>query len=186
MMTREIFCKYIVGLYNDVPIEIYLGLISLFAIGLFFVLKFSNEKYHFQLVSKLLLVEYLSLLFCSTVLFRVGNKEVKYNVEPLWSYDSIQDGNSVLIAENFMNVVAFIPIGFLLGCSFRKMRLWKVLLIGICISATVEGLQFYCKRGFAEIDDVLHNTLGCIIGYGVYSLLRLGYKGVYKKRMSVC
>ena len=170
-MTREIFCKYIVGLYNDVPIEIYLGLISLFAIGLFFVLKFSNEKYHFQLVSKLLLVEYLSLLFCSTVLFRAGNENVKYSVEPLWSYESIQDGNSVLMAENFMNVVAFIPIGFLLGCSFRKMRLWKVFVIGICMSTTIEALQFYFKRGFSEVDDVIHNTIGCLLGYCAFCML---------------
>ena len=185
-MKRDLFCKYIVGLYNDVPIELYLGLISVFAIGLFLVLKFSNDKNHIRLASKLLLIEYILLLFCSTVLFRTGNKDVKYSVEPLWSYESIQDGNSVLIAENFMNVVAFIPIGFLLGCSFRKNRLWKVILIGICISAIVEGLQLYFKRGFAEVDDVIHNTLGCIIGYGLYSLLRLGYKKVYKRRTAVC
>lgn len=185
-MTRDLFCKYIVGLYNDVPLEIYLGLISVFAIGLFLVLKFSNEKNQFQIVSKLLLIEYLSLLFCSTVLFRSGNEDVKYSVEPLWSYESIQDGNTVLIAENIMNVVAFIPIGFLLGSSFRRMHLWKVFILGICISATVEGLQFYYKRGFAEIDDVIHNTLGCLIGYVVYSLLRLGYIRVCKRYVAVC
>ena len=144
-MTRDLFCKYIVGLYNDVPLEIYLGLISVFAIGLFLVLKFSNEKNHIRLASKLLLIEYILLLFCSTVLFRTGNKDVKYSVEPLWSYESILDGNSVLMAENIMNVVAFIPIGFLLGSSFRRMCLWKAILIGICISSTVEGLQFYYK-----------------------------------------
>ena len=170
-MTKNLFCKYIVGLYNDVPIEVYLGLIAVFAIGLFLVLKFSNDKKHFRLVPKLLLIEYLALLLCSTVLFRTESKDVRYSVEPLWSYESIQYGHLELIAENVMNVVVFIPMGFLLGCSFRKMRLWKVLLIGTCISATVEGLQFYYKRGFSEVDDVIHNTIGCLLGYCAFCML---------------
>ena len=170
-MIRDLFYKYIVGLYYDVPIEIYLVLIFAFAIGLFLVLKFSNDKKHFRLVPKLLLIEYLALLLCSTVLFRTESKDVRYSVEPLWSYESIQYGHLELIAENVMNVVVFIPMGFLLGCSFRKMRLWKVFVIGICMSTTIEALQFYYKRGFSEVDDVIHNTIGCLLGYCAFCML---------------
>ena len=67
------------------------------------------------------------------------------------------------------NVVAFVPIGLLLGCAFgKRMKWWKVLLIGGGFSLLIETLQFVLKRGFAEFDDVFHNVLGCLIGWGVY------------------
>lgn len=66
-----------------------------------------------------------------------------------------------------MNVLAFIPIGLLLECAFDWMMWWKVLLIGGAFSVVIEALQFVRRRGFAEFDDMFHNMLGCMIGYGV-------------------
>ena len=68
-----------------------------------------------------------------------------------------------------MNVVAFIPVGLLLGCAFgKRMKWWKVVLVGLAFSLLIETLQFVLKRGFAEVDDVMHNVVGCLMGYGVY------------------
>lgn len=64
-----------------------------------------------------------------------------------------------------MNVVVFIPVGLLLSCTFKQMTWWKTLLIGCSISITVEALQFWFMRGFSELDDVMHNTVGCLIGW---------------------
>lgn len=33
------------------------------------------------------------------------------------------------------------------------------------ISVSIEVIQLVTKRGFAETDDVMHNTVGCIVGY---------------------
>ena len=71
----------------------------------------------------------------------------------------------LLLVENIMNVVVFMPVGILLGCAFRHMKWWKVLLIGGGISFSIEAMQYFFKRGFAEVDDMMHNTLGCVIGY---------------------
>lgn len=30
----------------------------------------------------------------------------------------------------------------------------------------IETLQFVLKRGFTEVDDVWHNVVGCVIGWG--------------------
>ena len=76
-----------------------------------------------------------------------------------------------------MNVVAFIPFGFLLGCSFSKGKWWKVALFAAGFSLFVETLQFVTKRGYAEFDDVFHNVVGAMIGYGVY----VGVKWVVRK-----
>ena len=43
---------------------------------------------------------------------------------------------------------------------------WLVaLLIGCSISVTIEALQFWFIKGFSELDDVMHNTVGCLIGW---------------------
>ena len=70
-----------------------------------------------------------------------------------------------------MNVVVFIPVGLLICIAFKQMTWWKVLLIGCGISVTIETLQFFLMRGFSEVDDVMHNTVGCIMGYIIYSIL---------------
>ena len=57
-------------------------------------------------------------------------------------------------------MVAFIPIGLLLGISFPDIKWWKVLLIGGAFSLLIETLQFVFKRGFAEFDDVGRDGVG--------------------------
>lgn len=67
-----------------------------------------------------------------------------------------------------MNVIVFIPIGMILGSLLRVKGSWFkvkgswliVLLIGCSISVTIEALQFWFMKGFSEVDDVMHNTVG--------------------------
>ncbi len=84
-----------------------------------------------------------------------------------------------------MNVVVFIPIGLLLGFVFKVQRWRIVLIVGVFISLSIEALQFSLKRGCTEFDDVMHNTLGCLIGYGLYASIRYGYEKISKRRVSV-
>ena len=48
-----------------------------------------------------------------------------------------------------------------------------VAIIGCGISVTTESLQFFLMRGFSEVDDVMHNTVGCLIGYMIVKGARL-------------
>lgn len=125
----------------------------------------------------LLLVEYIFLIFCSTVIFRSTGETRQYDFHPFWSYQAIQDGREDLLAENIMNVVVFIPVGLLLGIAFKQVTWWKALLIGCSISISIESLQFWFMRGFSESDDVMHNTVGCLAGYILVHGLRLMVKG---------
>ena len=38
-------------------------------------------------------------------------------------------------------------------------------LIGCSISLTIESLQFWFMKGFSEVNDVMHNTVGCLVGW---------------------
>ncbi|SDF73345.1 VanZ family protein [Epilithonimonas hungarica] len=66
------------------------------------------------------------------------------------------------------NIVMFIPYGFL-GILYPKLnRLGWLLLAFIVVINIIEFSQFYFKRGFADVDDVILNTLGVVIGFLIY------------------
>ena len=92
--------------------------------------------------------------------------ERKFDFTPFWSFRAILAGRKDLLTQDIMNVAAFIPIGFLLACAFDRLKGWQALLIGGGFSVLIESLQFVLRRGFAEFDDVFHNVVGCLIGWG--------------------
>ncbi len=165
---KEEFKQYIISLYQDIPQEVYEGLLSIFCLGVVLLVAWKGFKIGLRYSANLLLLEYIFLIFCSTVIFRVTGKTRQYDFHPFWSYDRPD-----LLVENIMNVVVFIPVGLLLGISIKQMTWWKALLIGLCISVTIETLQFYFMKGFSELDDVMHNTVGCVVGFMIVKGVRL-------------
>lgn len=72
---------------------------------------------------------------------------------------------------NMLNVLLFVPIGFLAGFGLQGLTFKNILLLGGILSVFIELLQFIFKKGFCETDDVIHNVLGCLIGYGLLRVL---------------
>ena len=171
---REQFRQYIINLYQDIPQEVYEGLLSVFCLGVVVFIAWKGFKTGLRYSVALLLIEYIFLIFCSTVFFRTTSELRKYDIHPFWSYDRPE-----LLVENIMNVIVFIPVGMILGSLLRVKGSWSkygswfkvngswliVLLIGCSISITIEALQFCFMKGFSEVDDVMHNTVGCLIGW---------------------
>lgn len=113
----------------------------------------------------------LFLVVCSTVVFRDENIETQYNLLPFWTYSPMLEGNIVFIKESLMNLLLGFPIGVLVSVIINKKQWWKVLLFGLFISFSIEVLQFVYKRGCSEFDDMFHNTVGCLMGYGAYCVV---------------
>lgn len=135
------------------------------------VMKGSRAK---RFVLGALLVEYYFLVLCSTVICRASRGERHIEIMPFWNYPDIWnrvDYPSDLI-EVLLNIALFMPIGLLLGGIGFKTK--KILLSGICLSGIIEVSQFAFCKGLCETDDVIHNTLGCVIGYfGFIGLLKV-------------
>ena len=142
-----------------------------------------RKEYRF--LTFLALIAYIGFIFCSTVFFREIQQNCKYNLHPFWSYNAILNGRDDLVTENIMNIVMFMPVGFLLRMAFVEIKWRAVLLIGLSLSIGIEMLQFVYSKGFTEFDDVMHNTLGCMIGYGVYALVKYSYEWNYKRSVGV-
>lgn len=170
---EELFWQYIVKLYRNIPTEVYEGLASIFSISVVIVLSCWGLRKGVQKIARLILIEYSFLIYSSTVFFRQIKESANHCFIPFWSYDAIQNGRNDLLVENVMNIVVFIPIGLLLGCSFRSINWWKVLLCGGTMSFTIELFQLFTQRGFSELDDVIHNTIGSVIGYGIFKFCQM-------------
>ena len=167
MVEIEFYARNVV---SNVSIEIYWGLIGLFAVGLLVLIWWKGFKLGLRYGSVLLLAEWVCLVLCTIVLFRETSAERGYNLMPFWSYWDYGEHSYFIemFGENILNVLLFMPIGFLAGCGLRGMTFKKVLLLGSGFSVFIELLQFVFKKGFCETDDVIHNVLGCIIGFGLW------------------
>ena len=162
--------EYIGVLLESVPQTFFEGAASILIVSLAVSLAFRGWRKGMRYAAVVVLVEYIALLYGSTVIFREAREQRTYDFSPFWSYLAISEGRTELAAENLMNVLVFVPVGFLLSACFKSLSWWMVLLIGCCLSLSIEAMQFLLMRGFAEFDDVMHNTLGCVMGYGVYKL----------------
>lgn len=68
----------------------------------------------------------------------------------------------------FGNIILFMPYGFL-GILYPKLKSFiNLFLIFVVLINILEFSQYYFGRGFAELDDVILNTLGMSIGYLIY------------------
>lgn len=154
-------------LYKDIPETVYEVFLIILCLGCVSFLAFFGINKGLKYIARLVLVEYVLLLFASTVWFRTISETRGYNFTPFWSYVAIKNGKEELLTENVMNVLAFVPVGILLGMAFRYIKWWQALGIGCLISLSIEALQLVLKSGFAETDDVMHNTLGTILGFSM-------------------
>ncbi|MFI3307293.1 MAG: VanZ family protein [Mycoplasmatota bacterium] len=73
---------------------------------------------------------------------------------------------------NFIgNIVMFMPIGFFAPLLWENISFKKTVVIGLLSSLFIEICQLPQARG-TDIDDIWINTLGCILGFGVYIILK--------------
>ena len=80
---------------------------------------------------------------------------------------------SELLINLIGNVTMFIPTGVMTPMIYKKLNSFpKTLFTGAMISLVIEILQLPFEGRASDVDDLILNTLGCVIGYGIYALVR--------------
>lgn len=102
---------------------------------------------------------YIAAVLWITLFSRIGEGYRGFLL-PFHSYVEILKGNRQFLLENIGNVVLFIPLGVALKCGGMK----DVKKAGFLASLLIEVLQFTFALGTFECDDLIHNTLGAVIG----------------------
>lgn len=128
----------------------------------------------------LLLLFYILLFQDRNVLLTdTGEKVYIYNLVPFREirrfsthFDRVGIGSSLL---NLLgNIFLFSPLGFLLPMvNHRKDKLYQVTLNAFALSFLIEVVQLVLAIGRFDIDDLILNTFGAILGYLVYRLFIL-------------
>ena len=84
----------------------------------------------------------------------------------LFDYDNVRD----IIWNVVGNAVMFTPSGIVLPIVYRQLNsFWKVVAVGAFISLCIEILQLPFPSRASDIDDLILNTLGVAVGYGIYA-----------------
>ena len=80
--------------------------------------------------------------------------------------------NWISLEGIILNILLFIPFGYLLPLIWDQTdRWWKVTLLGLCASLIIELLQLITRLGYSDVDDLINNTVGALIGYGIYKAI---------------
>lgn len=68
------------------------------------------------------------------------------------------------------NILVFIPLGFFVSNKNSK-NVFKTLAICLSVILSIECIQLLFKIGFFDVDDIILNFIGSLIGMGINKIL---------------
>lgn len=108
-------------------------------------------------IARCALTSYIVTLLYITVFSRMPVKEIRLQLIPFFEFNRIKGIGFV------ENMILFVPSGALLLLSF-PLRARRGFVFGFCLSLCVETIQYVTHRGVTDIDDLIANTLGAVLG----------------------
>ena len=86
--------------------------------------------------------------------------------EMVWIPFQTPGGDYLVVLYSLANLVIFIPFGILVPKVFRGINsVWAMALITLMTSVLIEIVQFILSCGYSEVEDVIMNVAGGVIGY---------------------
>lgn len=105
---------------------------------------------------------YVVIILFITFLSRESGSRVGLDLSLLSTW-GINDRNNAYVIEN---VLLFIPYGFVSAWAIHPARrIWFCTLWGFLSSLAIECMQLLTGRGYFQLDDILTNAIGTVIGY---------------------
>jgi glycopeptide antibiotics resistance protein len=82
-------------------------------------------------------------------------------------------GNHLINMVNlFGNIIPFMPIGLLAPLVVRSISWQKALVLGVVTGLTFEVMEVVFRVGIFDVDDILLNAFGVMLGYGVFVMFK--------------
>lgn len=138
---------------------------SVIGIGVFVFVMFVVFRYSKMGWSELvgfLLGEYVCILLLLTIFLREVPIYPDGFPKSFWGDKS--ELSIDIVKERLFNLFMFFPIG-LLSCNlFKKHKLFYAIVFGLLFSISIEIIQYALDKGVADIDDVICNGVGLVLG----------------------
>lgn len=118
-------------------------------------------------------------------------EEYRYNLELFKEIKRFiiyreQLGTFAVFANLAGNILIFVPYGFFISMASRSRGFFKTLFFSMGLSLCVETVQLFTKVGSFDVDDILLNTIGGVLGYIIFlicnAIRRRHYARNRKKR----
>lgn len=115
-------------------------------------------------------------LFLAEWYGRTGiSEEYRYNLELFREIKRFityreQLGMFAVSANLAGNILIFVPYGFFISMASRSRGFFKTLFFSMGLSLCVEIAQLFTRVGSFDVDDILLNTIGGVIGYIIFSI----------------
>jgi len=175
--------------YLMLPVIIIIG-IEFLLIALYYYFYRKRQSDHKKQISikKLILgavfIGYIVFVMELTIIGRGTSHYMEMNLHPFSGYVDAWKKYSLRDLQNCLfNILMFVPLGVLLPLLIAKLKEFKwLLLVVVGATASIETYQTLSGAGIFELDDLINNSLGGIIGYQLY---RLAASIVHNKKVKM-
>ena len=110
----------------------------------------------------------------------IGRYELRLNLIPFyWIWEPMLTDAPFSPAHVLLNILLFVPLGVLLGKSLPMRKLGRTALAALTFSLCIELIQPLFGR-ITDVDDLLLNVIGAVLGYLSIRLLQRVWRNVTK------
>ena len=147
-------------------------MIALISIRITYIIKYKKKFIVYEELLKLIFVVYI-LMFFQIVTYQdvisYGNNFIPFKEVTRYSF-----GSSLFFKNVIGNILLFMPYGFFISYYLRLEKKDKFLALGLIfmVSFSIECVQLVIGRCF-DVDDILLNLVGGMIGYFIYRFLEI-------------
>ena len=117
----------------------------------------------------LLMIIYVLLLY--QMLLSTENASSGINLIPFREITRYTIGSKLFFYNVIGNIALFIPFGYFVSDKIKAKKTHQIIIVSAIISLTAELIQYKIGRAF-DIDDILLNVTGAIIGFIIYILIQ--------------
>ncbi len=169
----EIILYDIANLLSFGPVCAGAGLVLLL-VWYLYIRKTRREFHQGTAVGVFLLGIYLCLILEVSILSRESGSHAQ---EIDWNLFHVASEWAAVRACVIENIIMFIPLGILLPSVFYTFRKAHMMILsGLFLSIAIEVTQYCTGRGYCQLEDVIMNTIGTVIGFVIYR----GYLKIYQ------
>lgn len=160
------FLNTIRSVLNDNWPVLVIFIVTLVSMRFFYLRSHREKVYFYKEFFGILSIVYLFLLF--QLLTKVElNDGSGYNLVPFTEIFRYKIGSKLFNYNVVGNILAFVVFGLIVSAYIKPKTAASPFLISLLVSSTVEFVQLNIGRSF-DVDDIILNVLGCVIGYLLY------------------
>lgn len=138
-----------------------------FAVSLFGEKRIGHSTKIEKKFSFIIFLAYIMVVFYTAFLSREpgSRKSISLVLFETWGY------TFHMHAMFIENIIMFIPFGVLIPILFIKFRnVCVCVLTGFICSCSIEVLQYITQTGYLQLDDVMTNTIGTLLGWLIWKV----------------